>query len=443
MCRDLDHAGNRTNVRCACDTSEARQARRERARVAAVHAPELEKSSAHIQYTLVTEGAAVVNDAVELVLATDVVLTRDETLSIARDELSSYHDILVELGERTEAKKASTELTAVEAEAERRLIVLGDAVQRLSATDEEMPSDEEFATVAERLNERREEFKAQLIITKAEVMRTSAACRTFVLRPNPESFLERAALYEANANAVKVHNKLIDEKTAQAETENDPEFAALAARRAAAYRRALTDLGVKFADPDAFTYRIDKSRPKLEKNLRSAISHYPASWVAEAQERDEASSTVRIYQQGKRAHYAPISNQIRVSTADESTLTHELAHYLEGANRGIGESERYFINRRAGLLAHSRGSSTPQPRLSFVSGRELGYTDEFVHGYVGRIYTFDAAKPRNNGAYEVLSVGMENIFHGHMGANTGTSVYKADREHVSFVLGLLASSAKE
>jgi hypothetical protein len=109
---------------------------------------------------------------------------------------------------------------------------------------------------------------------------------------------------------------------------------------------------------------------------------------------------------------------------------HEFAHRVEHTTRGVKEYESAFLARRAGL-----NTDNPE-KLTRINSKvdEFGYKDNFAEHYMGRTY--------EDGATELLSMGMESIFSGTQGGLVGAKNYKADADYKRFIFGMLASSAK-
>lgn len=112
-----------------------------------------------------------------------------------------------------------------------------------------------------------------------------------------------------------------------------------------------------------------------------------------------------------------------------STAVHEMQHRFEHAVPELARLQRAFLERRAvdqgeeltSIYAHRRGSRA-----------EMGYKDNFVHHYMGKVY--------NGANYEVLSMGSEALFCGDSGGLVGAhkdgSTFHADHDMRGFVLGL-------
>ena len=110
---------------------------------------------------------------------------------------------------------------------------------------------------------------------------------------------------------------------------------------------------------------------------------------------------------------------------------HEFSHRVERTTPRITAYEQAFLKRRAGHFS----SGAPES-ISVIgdSENEVGYKDNFISHYMGRVYGSEAT--------EILSTGMETLWGGQYGGFAGTNGYKADPDHKRFILGILASSAK-
>lgn len=118
---------------------------------------------------------------------------------------------------------------------------------------------------------------------------------------------------------------------------------------------------------------------------------------------------------------------------------HEFAHRVEATSTYVTAYEEAFLKRRAGHLPNEDGSySDPEKLTSIYEGskkKELGYKDNFPTHYMGKVYSGSSYK-------EILSMGMESVFAGTNGGLAGLGQHKADPDYKKFILGVLASSAK-
>lgn len=108
---------------------------------------------------------------------------------------------------------------------------------------------------------------------------------------------------------------------------------------------------------------------------------------------------------------------------------HELSHRFEYSVPGIKHLEAEFLTRRA---TDPETGEIERPTLLYPRSREYAVKDGFNIAYTGKTY--------GDGAREVLSTGIDQVFGGRHGASIGLGSYAADSEHRNFVLGLLATA---
>jgi hypothetical protein len=452
MCRDDDHGGRR----CPNDTSEARQERRVRAREGAKLRAELTDPAATAGTKLLTEERDDYRDMINTLglQAFDedsprdaqsalgrrhehpATLAHSKALTNAVSALYNYRQAQRQVG-NIQNKLWHAALTPAEIEAEKAMMLLGDRVAEL-AKQHGAPEQREWDEVVSDWQQRHGESKAQLEEINQRMKVLSFARSRAVKLNDMLMYKDKTAQYN---ELVREYNAVVTGAETAASAAGNPAYQALIQRRAAAYRAALQEVGVEFATADELRYQMDKNRPKLARVLGEAVAHYPRMWATMSRTKDLQRGTLQVTQ-GSRGGYASQANRLIVSKADPRESIHELGHYMEHANPYIPEAERYFMNRRAGLLeAQQAGRAIPR-RVQDRRANGAGYADNFTSAYVGRIY--EHPRPFANtphGAYEVLTVGMETIFIGSYGGGVGMGNYKADREHEKFVLGLLATTA--
>lgn len=117
--------------------------------------------------------------------------------------------------------------------------------------------------------------------------------------------------------------------------------------------------------------------------------------------------------------------------------THEFTHRCEDMMSTIGHVEMEFLKRRtAGEVEGER-----EEAVAMYGGRkhrgkkEMSRGDSFAHVYMGKDY--GSAK-----YHEVMSTGMEALFHGEYGGLVGVARHRADPDMRAFVLGTLATVGK-
>lgn len=111
-----------------------------------------------------------------------------------------------------------------------------------------------------------------------------------------------------------------------------------------------------------------------------------------------------------------------------STTMHETAHRMESANPRVLRLESAFYQRRT---SDAEGRQEATVRYRNGGRGERVRPDGFVEEYIGKDY--------QGTAYEIMSVGMEGVFHGRYGALQGIGHKTADLDYAAFVLGTLAS----
>lgn len=126
-----------------------------------------------------------------------------------------------------------------------------------------------------------------------------------------------------------------------------------------------------------------------------------------------------------------------VMKAARNTAIHEFAHRVENSKK-VGEYitkiEDAFITRRT--TDPQTGNREKMVRVG-AGAREKGYEDDFVAGYMGRMYATD----RDNVAYrEVLATGSEAVFGTKYGSLAGFGRRRKDPEMRNLILGLWASA---
>lgn len=116
-------------------------------------------------------------------------------------------------------------------------------------------------------------------------------------------------------------------------------------------------------------------------------------------------------------------------TNSYATAVHEWQHRFEYSVPGITHLEREFLHRRAGEDADLEPI--------YKGRREMGYRDDFVEHYMGKVYS--------GSAFEVMSMGAESLFSGQngglVGAHGGGKMH-ADDDMRAFVLGVYGSAGR-
>ena len=123
-----------------------------------------------------------------------------------------------------------------------------------------------------------------------------------------------------------------------------------------------------------------------------------------------------------------------------STSRHELAHRFEHVMPAIALLERDFLDRRTtDAQTGERDEAIPRYNGRRHRGKkELSTADSFADAYMGKRY-YNRNGSENTNHYEVLSTGVQAIFHGENGGLVGAGRVCADPEMRAFVLGILAT----
>lgn len=122
--------------------------------------------------------------------------------------------------------------------------------------------------------------------------------------------------------------------------------------------------------------------------------------------------------------------KLQVETGENSAnvAVHEFAHRIEHANSHLKTLQEAFLVRRTTDEAGKR-----EPLVRYQGRKsELVRGDQFASVYMGKIYV--------SGHREVLSTGMEAIFHNSYGGLSGFDGKTRDDDMKNFVLGLLVST---
>lgn len=192
---------------------------------------------------------------------------------------------------------------------------------------------------------------------------------------------------------------------------------------------------------------------------------YPDSWKRAGRDSDALPLTIYSapeYRGGYLGRMSPLTSGVRdgeealvpdpdrrdqvIATAtvrDERTLIHEIAHRMEDLHPPLRHLEERFLKRRV---------PTDVVMSQYHDDAHRVPLGVFPHAYTGKRYT-------STGFREVLATGMDALFSGRNGAGVGAGVpdeteklhatvtpsgrYIEDRDHVSFVLGLLLSARRE
>jgi hypothetical protein len=114
---------------------------------------------------------------------------------------------------------------------------------------------------------------------------------------------------------------------------------------------------------------------------------------------------------------------------------HEFAHRVEATSpQRISRIESAFLERRRKQsLTEGEEDKAELTKIFEGSKREVGYEDEFVNRYMGKVYPGSPYK-------ELLSTGMEAMFAGSYGGLMGVAGTRRDDDMQHLILGLLATA---
>lgn len=170
----------------------------------------------------------------------------------------------------------------------------------------------------------------------------------------------------------------------------------------------------------------DAERRAVAELVADASRYLPREWVeASAQAGDVH---VGLWKGRAWHRWEGGGSTIRVRPLDTSTMLHELGHRFERLFPSVRNLEAAFYRRRTTLRG---GRQEVARHLSDITGdpgyeaHELAREDKFTKAYIGKDYGGDA--------FEVLTMGLQGLFHGDHGITRG------DKDLVAFILGLLAS----
>lgn len=263
----------------------------------------------------------------------------------------------------------------------------------------------------------------------------------------------KTAAIVAGKTVKEAHNEAASKIEAEFGNEIASVLRPLLIKRNEAYRMALTEVGVQFADPETLKY-FSESDSKALSSLKSALRFYPQSWVDASNKKQEEKpfliidSTNRAHYQGTVKHLTKDWTAIKVAELtvsrnepslvfdDEGTRVamHEFAHRSEDAVKGLAYYEQFFLRRRTGHHPTDDSSPTPETTSTIYEGtKEIGFKDNFPNHYMGKVY--------DGKFFEIFSMGMETMFAGTNGGFAGFLGYNADPDYKKFILGVLASSA--
>lgn len=307
MCRGNDHSGRR----CPSDTSEARQLRRN-------------NSTARTAYSSLTaepvESKALPVEPIEQVTAESV-----------RADIAGLDELRI--GFRGTCINKDIIQTAYD----KQLNAIGTGVWQLAEekygapTDEELKNihDEKEKSLGDAADIKKAELKAELQTLydrEKELKSKLFEIASFATHPDPS---ERNKLWEEQAPdtlkqlktaqmevfraeiAVSNSHRHIASETAQAVREG-------LEKRNAAVKKALTEIGVEFANPDTLKFSEDSHKDAV-KSLKKAIEYFPQQWVDNSNAYHHQTE-LRVKRSKGRAHYSSSREQTKRTNGNKASI---------------------------------------------------------------------------------------------------------------------------
>lgn len=381
-----------------------------------------------------------------------------EAISKKLEEISSIRSELHALNNKIGVIKTpvyhDTTLTDDEIESEKKVIELGEKLESLSA-HYGAPTEEEWDSVRNVYDTKKEDLRLVMEKSKEDMDKAEIEAEDAL---DGDSFDEVDRLDDIYKDKKRKYYENL--RAYDSPEVDETGYKKLVTQRASAYRSALEATGVEFAQSENIevkTWDNKENNPltpaqiEAQETIKTAAAIFPKKWIENS---NNFKYNLNVsFVSGVRAGYSGIGHVIRLDPADKnlsSTAAHELTHRIETANLEVGNQERLFLNRRAGLLDYSQGVTKKKPQVKTVySGRsEWGYSGGFPNAYVGKVYDYrnnytKAQRERFNrgdACYEVMSMGTEMVFFGKMGGGEGYGAHTADTNYKNFVLGMFAST---
>lgn len=315
MCRGTVEGARR----CPCDTSAARQARRQRVRLTGKYQGKLTPPA---------------EDTATPAAQTNKTETPEERHSRIIQEITTLSDEIAELSSSTSLHHALQKHALPEhtikayKELDEKTIQLGRHVEEIAVTKYGAPTDEHILEESEKLRE------AHLAEKNAVNAETQKVTEEF-LQANEELYRAARQKYDQEHGDGEFSNRTFAEREqlvpellpeqAQEVKELNDQYGAIVAQRAGLHQKAveeetalrygllqkrneankeaLQEAGVVFAQPETLNIS-EESNPTAKKALDSALPYVPQSWVDASNERAERHNTELIIKgTSGRAHY--------------------------------------------------------------------------------------------------------------------------------------------
>lgn len=223
-------------------------------------------------------------------------------------------------------------------------------------------------------------------------------------------------------------------------------------KRSEAYKDALASSGVLFSHgKNINTHSMSNSA--MVNHITEGMTYYPQTWVDDSNAGRgqmlilNGPSMRSGYESLKRTSVGDVytitlgKSDDDISINDDQRMTrvatHEIAHRMEDATTWVSHMEGAFLRRRATDAGeHTASQIYPHAEEGSNKSKEIGYKDHFPNHYMGKDYG-------DGRHYEIFSMGMESLFHGTHGGFEGFGRMVKDEDYKYFMLGMLATSAKE
>lgn len=166
--------------------------------------------------------------------------------------------------------------------------------------------------------------------------------------------------------------------------------------------------------------KIDKTIPAKDRSQVEAV-FTKAFQITNGR----GSSTLDVIERTKpRAFANKTDKKINIGKGvREKEILHELAHHIEFESPKVQKAANDFlISRSSSVIPEPLNKITDSNRYQ---PDEIAYPDKFISPYVGKVY--------DGKTTEVISMGIQHFING----NDMLNLYKKDREHFEFMLGIL------
>lgn len=310
MCRNAEQSGRR----CPCDTSEARQLRRKNAGARSAY-------------------AVLVQEPVESKALPVVEKAEPFTVESLKKDINSLNDLATDL------HNAGATSSVIRIAYDKKLNQIGAGVEYLAETKYGAPTDTEMnEKVAAALADRQKRLLQQEMAMnkqnyavhalKDELEKIANFKTHPIIKERREVWAKEApetyaASVEAEEAYTQLTRKFFDDRRDSSELVAVKRE--LLEKRNEAMLSALTDVGVKFADPDSVLVSEDSHKDAV-KSLKKALKFYPQSWV-DASNAEHGKRELRVKRSKGRAHYSAGKTQKKYESKTRAMLEEKRADW--------------------------------------------------------------------------------------------------------------------